>query len=64
MSAVAAVDSLEAEIRSFLDEAERTGNGDVRQVVLQLIKVQLALTDVGQRVSEKSILLEDESRRV
>ena len=64
MSAVAAVDMLEQQMNAFLAAAEKTGVADPQQVVLQCSKVQMEIVDLSQRVEYKSVLLEDELRKV
>jgi hypothetical protein len=62
MSVVATVDALEEQINIFLSTAEMTGTADVSAVMFQCSKVQMEMTDLSQRVKQKSLLLEEESR--
>ena len=64
MSAVAAVDMLEQQMNAFLAAAEKTGVADPQQVVLQCSKVQMEIVDLIPSVEYKSVLLEEELRKV
>ncbi|KAG5476678.1 hypothetical protein CUR178_03851 [Leishmania enriettii] len=63
-SSVSALDELEREISTYLDNIQATGDGDMGPVLFRSAMLQMEIQDLSQRVQQKSVALEERARSV